>query len=122
MKTSRRWLGACSAGFGLALGALTGCQTWVPQAGMTLPSGHYLQHPPQYFPVSPPFPLPRELAYQESVAAQAEAAHAGGAGALPNPVVPPVGGAVPAAPPPGTPFGGPPAAAPVPAPPPPPGM
>lgn len=34
---------------------------------VTLPSPHYLDHPPQYFPPSPPFPLPRELAYQEKV-------------------------------------------------------
>jgi hypothetical protein len=34
-------------------------------AGMTLPSGYYLKHPPQYFPPSPPFPVPRELASQE---------------------------------------------------------
>jgi hypothetical protein len=27
-------------------------------AGMTLPSGQYVQHPPQYFPPSPAFPLP----------------------------------------------------------------
>jgi hypothetical protein len=50
-------------GLGLALLTLSGCQTWV--AGMTLPSPRYLEHPPQYFPPSPPFPLPRELASQE---------------------------------------------------------
>ena len=33
---------------------------------MTLPSPHYLEHPPQYFPPSPPYPLPRELASQEA--------------------------------------------------------
>jgi hypothetical protein len=42
-----------------------GCQTWV--SGMSLPSGRYLEHPPQYFPPSPAFPLPKELAYQERV-------------------------------------------------------
>jgi hypothetical protein len=46
---------------GLCLGFLSGCQTWVPEAGITLPSPHYLSHPPQYFPQSPPYPLPREL-------------------------------------------------------------
>jgi hypothetical protein len=51
----------------LALATLTGCQTWV--AGMTLPSGWYLQHPPQYIAPSPVFPLSRELARQEEVAA-----------------------------------------------------
>jgi hypothetical protein len=67
MKTSRHWRGACLAGLFLGFTALTGCQTWV--AGMTLPSGWYLQHPPQYFPPSPPFPLSRELARQEDIAA-----------------------------------------------------
>ncbi len=32
---------------------------------MTLPSGHYLEHVPQYFPQEPDFPLTKELAYQE---------------------------------------------------------
>jgi hypothetical protein len=63
MNTKRRWRWWCVAGCGLALAALTGCQTWT--SGMTLPSGHYLQHPPQYFPPSPPFPLTRELAHME---------------------------------------------------------
>src|SRR6516225_4362722 len=62
-KTRYRTLG-CVAALGLGLGALSGCQTWV--AGMTLPSPHYLEHPPQYFPPSPPYPLPRELATQEA--------------------------------------------------------
>jgi hypothetical protein len=58
MKTKRRaWL--VSASLGLAL--VNGCQTWVPEAGLTLPSPRYLQHLPQYFPPSPSFPLPREL-------------------------------------------------------------
>lgn len=48
------------------LAGLTGCQTWVPVSGMTLPSGHYLQHRPQYFPPSPAFPLSRELATMEA--------------------------------------------------------
>lgn len=58
------WLGTA-----LVLTGLTGCQTWV--GGMTLPSGHYLEHPPQYIPESPPFPLQRELATMEAQAAQA---------------------------------------------------
>lgn len=60
------WLG--TACMGLAFASLSGCQTWV--GGMTLPSGHYLQHRPQYFPPSPPFPLQRELATMEAQAAQ----------------------------------------------------
>jgi hypothetical protein len=93
MKTMRRRSGLRSAGLGLALLALGGCQTWV--AGMTLPSGRYLQHPPQYIPPSPPFPLSRELASQE--AAAAAALPGGEAGALPVPL-PPAGPAAPAPP------------------------
>lgn len=71
----------------LALLALGGCQTWM--AGMTLPSPHYLLHPPQYFPPSPPFPLPRELASQEAAAAAVPAAAAAGVppGVVPVPPV-----------------------------------
>ncbi len=36
--------------------------------GMTLPSGYYLQHPPQYIPPSPPFTPTRELASQVEAA------------------------------------------------------
>jgi len=35
---------------------------------MTLPSGRYLDHPPQYFLPDPDFPLQRELATQEEQA------------------------------------------------------
>src|SRR5438045_9601187 len=73
---------ALLACLGLGLALLSGCQTWT--SGMTLPSGRYLEHPPQYFPPSPAFPLPRELASQERAAA--EPAPAGGAAApLPPP-------------------------------------
>ena len=77
------WLGT-----GLLLAGLTGCQTWV--GGMTLPSGHYLEHRPQYFPPTPPFPLPRELATME-----AQEAAAGQVGQLPGgfPGAPPAAGA-----------------------------
>ena len=44
---------------GLAL--VSGCQTWVREAGITVPSPYYLKHFPQYIPPSPPFPLPKEL-------------------------------------------------------------
>ena len=53
-------------GLGLTLSLFTGCQTW--EGGMTLPSGRYLQHTPQYLPQEPDFPLPREQAYQEEKA------------------------------------------------------
>ena len=39
---------------------MSGCQTYVMEAGLTLPTPHYLRHSPQYFPPSPPYPLPRE--------------------------------------------------------------
>jgi hypothetical protein len=61
------------AGLGLGLAGLTGCQTWV--GGMTLPSGHYLEHRPQYFPPDPDFPLQRELSTQLTQDAAARAAN-----------------------------------------------
>jgi hypothetical protein len=64
MNRKRAWQLSGVVGLGIGLASLTGCQTNV--AGMTLPSGHYLQHPPQYFPPSPPFPLQRELAAMEA--------------------------------------------------------
>lgn len=89
MKAIRRWpwcLGPAT--LGLALTTLCGCQTWI--AGMTLPSGRYLQHPPQYFPPSPAFPLQRELATQEAIAAQAGLLGTQPGGLPPSPIVPPV--------------------------------
>jgi hypothetical protein len=67
MQTIRRARLLGLATFGLSVGMLTGCQTWM--GGMTLPSAHYLEgHWPQYFPDEPDFPLTRELAYQEETA------------------------------------------------------
>ena len=74
-----------------------GCQTWVPEAGLTLPSGRYLEHPPQYIPPSPPFPLPRELASQQATWAQPVVPGGVGPAHLPPPVVPQAGPAGPAA-------------------------
>ncbi len=74
--------GLAVAGF-LAL-ATTGCQTQL--AGMTLPSGHYLEHRPQYFPPEPSFPLSRELSTMQAQNAAAAAADAGNPGKLPAPV------------------------------------
>ena len=100
MKTMR-WPGLCVAGFGLALAALSGCQAWTSTTYQTLPSGRYLEHPPQYIPPSPPFPLPRELAAQEAAAAGAAAAAApNGAEPLPPGVPPPPPAEPPAGPPP----------------------
>ena len=64
-KTSKLAAMACVALGGLALSGSTGCQTQL--AGMTLPSPHYLEHPPQYVPPAPPFPLTRELDTQEDM-------------------------------------------------------
>lgn len=55
MSKNRRHVGL-SLGLGLLM--LTGCQTYY--GGMTLPSPHYLKHPPQYFTPDPEFPLQRE--------------------------------------------------------------
>ena len=97
------------AGLGIMLVGMTGCQTWV--GGMTLPSGHYLQHQPQFFPPSPPFPLTRELAGQQAAAAAGIPGAPAPPAPLPPPVVQPPGPLPPGAAPPG---------APQPAPPPPP--
>ena len=83
---SHRWQGVTLAGWGLALASLTGCQTWVPTTGQTLPSPRYLQHPPQYLAPSPAFPLSRELASQERAAAALPENGAPGAVPLPAPV------------------------------------
>jgi hypothetical protein len=78
-------------GLGLWFVAATGCQT--DFAGMTLPSGRYLHHPPQYIPPSPPYPFLNEQASMEAanLAARQGAAPQG----LPPQV--PGGGAVPPA-------------------------
>jgi len=66
MKTKRRRAWLAATGLGLAL--VGGCQTWVPEAGLTLPTPRYLQHYPQYIPPSPAFPLQRELNSLEEAA------------------------------------------------------
>jgi hypothetical protein len=109
MKKVHGWQCLCLAALGLTLGMVTGCQTWV--AGMTLPSGHYLEHPPQYFPETPPFPLSRELAAQEAIAIAPPGGPVGAPplGAGPAPVAPrfgPPGEGVPPAPPAPIPGGG----------------
>src|SRR5260370_38365818 len=91
MKKKRNLLYGCLAGAALALVTTTGCQTNI--AGMTLPSGHYLNHPPQYFTPSPAFPLQRELAGMEVQ----------GAGGLAAPGAPPLPPPAPGIPPPPTP-------------------
>ena len=66
MKTNRRGSAFWCASL---LFVVSGCQTWVPEIGMTLPSANYLKHQPQYIPPSPPYPLPRELSALEDAAA-----------------------------------------------------
>ena len=44
MKTKRGWRRLGAAGLGLLLATATGCQTWVPEPGLTLPTGWYLKH------------------------------------------------------------------------------
>ncbi len=56
--TRRNTLIALTAGLGLGL--LSGCQTYEPQSSLTLPSPHYLSHPPQYIPPSEQAPLSNE--------------------------------------------------------------
>ena len=70
MSTTRRAKRGVLAALGLTLAVSTGCQTQLPITGQTLPSPRYLDHQPQYIPPSPPFPLPRELATQQTIAAQ----------------------------------------------------
>ena len=55
---------------GMTLAVLSGCQTWVREAGLTLPSPYYLKHFPQYTPPSEPYPLPKELQSLEEAAKQ----------------------------------------------------
>jgi len=89
---NNRWRAGCAAVLGLAMACSTGCQTWF--GGMTLPSGRYLEHYPQYFAPDSAFPLPRELASQEDP----EGAARGGGGGL--------GGVAPVAPGAPVPLGG----------------
>src|SRR5262245_26579997 len=86
MSKTRRW-GLCVTGLGLALAGSAGCQTWV--GGMTLPSPHYLEHYPQYFPPDPDFPLQRELNTMEAQNALAGGAVISGAAPTPAPGVRP---------------------------------
>lgn len=70
MKTMPRVRVRLLTGLALGLGLLSGCQTYF--GGMTLPTGHYLEHPPTYAPESPPYPFARELSAMQAQAAQAE--------------------------------------------------
>ena len=94
MGIGRRWLVRGTAGLGVAVTALTGCQTYPAGfGGMTLPSPHYLKHYPQYFPPDPPFPLQRELDSMQNAEGLVPAIGPGGVGPVPagpgGPVAPP---------------------------------
>jgi hypothetical protein len=78
------WRSLRTVALGLVVTAGAGCQTWVPEAGLTLPTGHYLDHPPQYIPPSPPYPLTREEASLEAATA-AQLAGRPAAGVAPGP-------------------------------------
>lgn len=69
-----------SAALALLLFGAAGCQTWVPEVGLTLPSPNYLLHPPQYIPPSPPFPLTKELAAMQEAAERQASPAPGGVG------------------------------------------
>lgn len=97
MTITRRWQLLGAAGLGLALSATTGCQTHIISAGMTLPSPHYLEHPPQYFPPDPDYPLQHEVNSQLNQAAAAAAANPAIAGPVAVPAVPAGPGARPEA-------------------------
>ncbi len=87
----RMWLAGLAASLGLGA---AGCQT--NRAGMTLPSGRYLQHQPQYFPQDPPFPLQRELAtMMDPTGAIGGAGGPGGPAVVPPPEPVPVPAKVP---------------------------
>jgi hypothetical protein len=79
--TNLRRSGIVVASLALVAGSLTGCQTQL--AGMTLPSGHYLEHRPQYFPTEPSFPLSRELATMQAQNQAAAAADSAAGARLP---------------------------------------
>jgi hypothetical protein len=70
MKTPCRWLGLRLVALGLTLASAAGCQTYVMEAGLTLPTGWYLRQQPQFIPPTPEYPLPRELSNLELAAQQ----------------------------------------------------
>jgi hypothetical protein len=97
MTTTRRWQRALAVGFGLGLTVTAGCQTHIISTGMTLPSPHYLEHPPQYFPPDPDYPLQHEVNSQLNQAAAAAAANPAIAGPVAVPATPAGPGARPEA-------------------------
>jgi hypothetical protein len=87
MTSKRLWLAGIAAALGLSA---TGCQTNF--GGMTLPSGRYLMHQPQYFQDDPTFPLPRELATQTDPGGAGAAVLPGGQNLVPPALPVPVPG------------------------------
>ncbi len=104
MSRTRRMIVQPLALSALAAGVIagSGCQTYpAGLAGLTLPSGQYLKHYPQYFPPEPNFPLQRELDSMQDASLSVQRGNVAGApaSALPSPAGfgPPtaVGGAAP---------------------------
>ena len=83
MMSKRLWLAGIAAALGFSA---AGCQTNF--GGMTLPSGRYLEHQPQYFPSDPAFPLPRELATMTDPAGAGGGIAAPAGGAIVAPALP----------------------------------
>ncbi len=81
MRANRRWMSLAAALAGVTLSGTTGCQTYF--GGMTLPSGRYLDHYPQYFAPDPQFPLQKELNSQLDPEGAANRIGAGNPAALP---------------------------------------
>ncbi len=70
LRRKSEWLAIVA---GMILCWTSGCQTYFPETGQTLPSGYYLKHQPQYVPPSPAFPLPKEEAGLEQANSNAAA-------------------------------------------------
>ncbi len=66
----KKRIGVLTLALGVMLTSTAGCQTWVPEAAITLPTWRYLDHPPTYIPPSPAYPLPKELNSLEEAAAK----------------------------------------------------
>jgi hypothetical protein len=66
---TRSWHGFLKLLLLLVLASGAGCQTYIPEVGMTLPTPHYLDLIPEYHPPPPTYPLSNELRDLEAEAA-----------------------------------------------------